>query len=514
MSNLITETFNLKNGKFKKKDGSEVPVVYIDPSTSENTYKYKDEIKKYGATWLTTLKTWGWFIGNNNPQAVFDKYIKPCLEYLTKVEQNPNNEERNVIAIIDKLLSELGSNRVEVMTNVVFDKEAVKNRLESFKQELVNIMSNEEFKAKMLPIIKFRQAQGHQYSLTNAILIYIQDPRATLVKSKRNWEAMNRLVKPNAPALALWVPIGGTPLSKAEKETITQRFLARRGAASVKDLNPGDKEELNVQLKPRVNGNFDLKACFFDVRYTEQMEGKEDLVGNRNTDELPWYDDKGEVTPETIKYCDAIIAIAKDRGIKVQYTADLGGARGVSKSGTIEVLKDVPKNSGLFNTLTHEYAHELLHQTYISKNDNNPNGYGQYFIGTKQGRAVVEQQAELTAWIVLRNFGFDMPTNINYVGLWGMDEKSAPFVFDTVAKVATTIIKDIYAKTNFSMKESKDNTNQLTEMTGLDVAKLIGCEDIYLRNKQRNNVDTQNRIDFQEEFKRVYEMLSARRPRR
>ena len=512
MSNLITETFNLKNGKFKKKDGSEVPIVYIDSTTSENTYQYKDEIKKYGATWLSSLKTWGWFIGNNNPQAVFDKHIKPCLEFLTKVEQNPNNEERNVIAIIDKLLSELGSGNVEVVDNAPFDKNAVKERLENFKRELVSIMSNEEFKAKMLPIIKFRQAQGHQYSLTNAILIYIQDPKATLVKSRSNWAAMNRTVKPNAPALALWVPMGGQPLTQAEKEAITQRFLKSRGAASVKDLNPGDKEELNVRLKPKGNSKFDLKACFYDIRFTEQMEDKEDVVGNRNFEDLPWFDDKGEETPETVKFCDAVIAVAQDRGIKISYVDDLGGARGVSKSGAIDVLKNVPKNSGMFNTLTHEYAHELLHQTYISANDNNPDGYGQYFIGKAQGRAVVEQQAELTAWIVLRNFGFDMPTNINYVGIWGMDEKSAPFVFDTVAKVATTIIKDIHDKIN-TMKESVNRPSQLTEMTGLDIAKLVGCEDVYLRNKRLNNVDKQNRIHFQEEFKRVFEMLNTPRYR-
>ena len=154
----------------------------------------------------------------------------------------------------------------------------------------------------------------------------------------------------------------------------------------------------------------------------------------------------------------------------------------------------------MFNTLTHEYAHELLHQTYVSKHDSDPNGYGSYFIGTKQGRAVVEQQAELTAWIVLRNFGFDMPTNINYVGIWGMDEKSAPFVFDTVAKVASAIIKDISNKVDNMMNESV----QINEnITGLDVAKLVGCEDVYLRNKEANELDMEKRQTFKESFNKV-----------
>lgn len=441
MKELLTEIFNIKNGRFRKKDGTEVPIAYIDPTSSETTYPYKDEIKKYGAVWLNSLKTWGWFTNGN--EDVYQTKIKPCLEYLTSVEQNPDNESRDVVAMIDKLINEIDNGNV-VSGSEAFNVEDVKRRLETFKRELMNVMSNEEFKAKMLPIIKFRQAQGHQFSLLNAILILIQDRKATLVKSKSNWAKMNRMVKLGAKAIALWVPIGGTPLSQGQKNAIKDRFLASRNVESVKDLNPGDKEELRVQLKPRGTG-FKLVPSFFDVRFTEQMEGKEDLVGNR-TNDLPWFDDKGEVTEETTQYCDAIIEIIQERGIKVSFVDDLGGARGVSKSGAIDVLKDAPKNSGLFNTLVHEYAHELLHQKYIKAKDTNPTGYGQYFIGTSQGRSVVEQQAELTAWIVLRNFGFDMETNINYVGMWGMDEKAAPLVFDTVAKVATAIIADISDK--------------------------------------------------------------------
>lgn len=35
MAELLTEIFNLKNGKIRKTDGTEVPVTYIDPSSSE-----------------------------------------------------------------------------------------------------------------------------------------------------------------------------------------------------------------------------------------------------------------------------------------------------------------------------------------------------------------------------------------------------------------------------------------------------------------------------------------------
>ena len=501
---LITEIYNIKNGTVTKKDGSQVRIAYIDPQTSEDTYKIKDEIaKRFGAIWLGKyfkgLKAWGWFL-NDNGQEVYQNKIKPCLEYLTSIEENPNNEERDVIQIINTLISELDQvpAAVEMSARPAFNKTEIKEKLEQYKRELINIVSDKEFKEKMLPIIKFRNAQGHSYSFANAILFYIQDPESTMIKSKTRWAAMNKTVKPDAPALWGWFPKKSAKLTPEQKEEIKQKFLNFVGKSSEEELTPGQKEELKIRLRPMAKGSsFDIGPYFFDVRFTEQMEGKEDLVGDRNHD-LPWYDDNGEVTEETTKLCDAILATIQKANIKVSAVKDLGGARVVSKSGSIDYLEGVPKNIGTFNTLCHEFAHELLHQKYLKNSDTNPNGYGSYFIGKAQGRAVVEQQAELCAWIVCRNFGYDMPTNINYVGLWGLDDKAAPYVFDTVANAATQIIIDLYGQMESQVNESK--INFIFEMTGLDVAKMIGCEDVYLKNKERTEEEEETRTAFQESF--------------
>lgn len=209
------------------------------------------------------------------------------------------------------------------------------------------------------------------------------------------------------------------------------------------------------------------------------MTDKEDLVGDPNA-KLPWFDDSGEETPETVKFVDSLIEIINEVGIKVNYVDDLNGARGVSMSGTIEVLKNEPKNSGMFNTLTHEFAHELLHQRYLH---NNNEDLKHYFIGTKQGRAVVEQQAELSAWIVLRNFGFDMETNINYIGMWGMDEKNAAKVFDTVASVSEEIIRRLGQKMSTNITESLIRLVE-NRIDGYGLAKMLGFEDLYIRSKK------------------------------
>ena len=61
---LLNEAFNLKNGSLKTKDNKTYQIVYVDPTTSENTYPYKDIFKKYNARFITTLKTWGWYLLN------------------------------------------------------------------------------------------------------------------------------------------------------------------------------------------------------------------------------------------------------------------------------------------------------------------------------------------------------------------------------------------------------------------------------------------------------------------
>lgn len=510
---LLTEVFNIKNGAFKKKDGSTIQIAYIDPKSSENTFAIKDELKKFGANWMPTIKVWGWFLGNN-PQQVYQMQIKPCLEYLTSIEQNPNNEVRNVINIIDKLIQELNGEvgTVAATEKPAFSDNEIRAKLQQFKEELINIVSDEEFKAKMLPIIKFRQAQGHSYSFANALLFYIQDPESTMIKSKTAWAKMNRTVNADAPALWGWVGKEHHKLTPEEKQAKIDEYLKFLGLTNVNELNPGQKEELAVILKPidKAKG-FKIVPCFYDVRFTTQMEGKEDLVGSRNID-LPWYDDKGEVTEKTEELCNAILEVIADSGVKVSSVTDLGGARGVSKSGSIEYLSDAAKNSGLFNTLCHEFAHEMLHQTYLKKNNENPNGYSEFFIGTSQGRAKVEQQAELCAWIVCRNFGYDMPTNINYVGIWGMDEKAAPYVFDTVAKAATRIIQDIGKKLDNKITESK--IYMLNEITGIEVAKLVGCEDAYIEGKKETENDELKRSQFQESFNRWLDNLNKVRKNR
>lgn len=488
---LLTESFAYRIGEINLPNMGKQKIAYIDIKASQDTYYIRNQIKEFGAKYSNNPKCWYWILGKN-PENVIRTKVQPCIEWLTQIEDMGGEPKRKVEDIINKLIAKVNSSSMPNLGNGS-SKDDILNKLESFKQELVNITSDEEFKKMMEPIIKFKNANGTRYSILNTILILIQDPEATMVKSTSKWKAVNRRVKKNAKPICLWLPKGERAYTEEEQEKIKIDFLREKKVKSVDELTPGDKEILHDLMNKTIAESFDLCPYWFDYRFTEQIPNTEDLVGNPNHD-IQWYDDDGEETPELVNKIDATLAVIQNEGIKLSFVDDLGGARGVSKSGTIEILKNQNKNAGMLNTIIHEFAHEILHQTYL-KNKNSE--LRDYFVGTKDGRGKVEQQAELCAWIVMKGFGYDMKTNINYVGIWGLNQDNAVKVFDSVSKVATIITKKITEMENSqkNMTESKRYLKESNIPSGYEIAKMVGCGDIYKKSamKQKNTIHmTQN----------------------
>lgn len=323
-------------------------------------------------------------------------------------------------------------------------------------------------------------------------------------------------MKPDAKALAVWVPVtfktNNTPDENSEEmrlkvQRATERFLANVKKNSTRDLTPGEKDKLRVMLNQVRQGGFAktfrLKFCYYDVADTVQIEGKEDVVGSmKNVDDIEWTDRTSAPTEMTEKIYDAMIQIIQEAGIKLSYVNDLGGAMGVSKSGAIDVLNNTNKNAGAANTLIHEFSHELLHQKYLKSVKDNKSDWAKYFIGTQQGRAVVEQQAELCAYLVLRFFNIKLQQSINYIAIWGADAKKAGVVFDTVANVANDIASKIAEKLNMNTL-SEDTTQQF--FTGLDVAELLGQEAVKVYNYSKKFMINQ----IAENFKKFYNRITT-----
>lgn len=520
---ILKEAFEWSVEKRLNGGGQPYYVIFIDPELSENTYEYRGQIGKFGGKWDNKRKTWYFPVSNDQQKRdeAIKLKVKPCIEFLKSVEKTSNNKTsdetlNNILAQIDKLINAAASTpSLTTEINTALDPKEIKDRLVQFKNELIAAFNNGDWKSKMMPIIKFRNAQGAKFSILNSILIWVQDPEATMVKSMSNWRKANRTIIPNAPAISLWYPLGKKLYNtKEEVKTATINYLVHLGMLKTftptdeeiegakANMTVGERERFNKYLNmidPLSNVSFELRPLWFDIRYTKQIPNTEDLVGNPAADEeIPWYDGVSKETDKSKEMYDAILKVIQKSGVRIEYETEeqLDGARGVSKNGIIAVLKDSEKTPGSVSTLIHEFAHELLHQRFLKSKEE----FSSYFVGTKQGRGKVEQQAEICAWIVMRNFGYNMSTAINYAGIWGADDKTCAKVFDTVAKVADYIIENMM--NIMSGNQVNEGEGGFKPLTGFDVAQMLGPAAVkaYQRSVELNQI----RESFNKTLKDLY----------
>lgn len=471
----LNEEFNIKTGMMQGNGGKYFPVAYIEGDDKDNTFQHKDKIKKtYGAQWLRNVGNngaWGWFLPDSEEgkQKAFNSKIKPCLEYLMSVETTPEN---GIVRDIDKAIAELQS-AVEsgpkdvieqgvLSSSIHMSKAEIEEQLNQFKQDIVNSLNSDELKQKLDQIAKWKGIMGSKLSSSNLWYALVQDREATDVRSIGKWKALNRELVPNAKVIGLFVPRGNSRFKgKEEKKKAKEEFLRQLGKTE-DQLTPGEKE----RLKDFVNQNdssfgFAFRYNFVDVRFTKQIEGKEEIYQSRP--ELEWFNENAEEGEKYEMLINAAFEVAREEyglDIQVKSQDELGGARGYATSqGEIAFLDNYKKNSDTLSTVIHEISHQLLHHNYAqSKNEE----LKQFYLG-RGSRELIEQQAEICAYIVMRQFGVTetMKYNINYVVGWGTNETNAVKVFDMVANTSNDIASRIINRIN---NESETPTEDETEI--------------------------------------------------
>lgn len=486
----LNEMITPRVGSFTTQSGSETKIIYLSSDNDDEIYKNKELIKKcgskYGIRYIAAVKKWGWFIGDGSKaDSIVNRQVKPCVQELEKaILSSDNTVDDNIIDSID-ILQDMLSNPdiIDDLNAVKIDTKIIERNLENFKIDLLNSLSSEVLLQKLEPIIKFRRASGQAFSMFNTILIYMQMPNATMVKKKSRWLELNKLIKPNARPLAVFVPKGPRyKASKSDKEKLINKYLNDYKVSTYDELPIGVQElimsQSNIVINPK---SYILAPYFYDISQTEQKPGTEDVVGTSNVD-LPWFEEKGEENEDIVAYIKAMRNVIQKSGVQLSRVKDLRGARGVSKSGAIDVLEDDTEDIEHLRTLIHEFTHEILHQKFLQSNNEE---FKKYYRGRAEGKARREQQADLTTWIVLKHFGYNLQTTINYVALWGMDVKNAVIVFDTISDVANTIVakivKELESMDNNQLNESIKNIHNpgLLNITGQEVAELCGCGDLY-----------------------------------
>ena len=514
--------FNYNVKPIRKKDGSFGKVIIITGNNVDSTKEYKEEIKGFGARWVGIYNSWGWFASNDEAKnkTIIEKMVKPAIMFLSEkeVDKNPMSLEEIIDLVTDMLSSSDSQEEVDAQMNIYMSKDEIIKRLQEFKEDLVNTMNSKDFKLMIEPLIEAWAANGYDFSLLNQLLIKLQDPKSTIVKCASDWakRPYYRRVNQNAPPLGIFVPVGGKQMFKGReaKEREKQRWLAEHGYASEADLTGGDIEKLRKHLNATYgHTGYEIKYFFYDARYTTVIPGKENeaIKLGKKDNNIAWYNDNGKITTAVGEKIYATLQVVNDSGVDVSSTKNLGGALGVSKGGKIEVLDKAKMNSNYLLTILHEFAHEILHQRYLR--DNNPE-YAQFYFGRPEGKGFVEQQAELTAWIVCKFYGYPIKESINYAAIWGMtDVKKAVHAFDTVANVATYLINNINKKIKamksdeVPMIESRNILNEV-QLTGADIARMIGAEDVYNQGLQQIENEEEMRNEAINSFKEMVNKIN------
>ena len=197
---------NVRFIKAKKAFGNfslPVDMVYVLDSDIDNE-QYKI-LKKYGCSRREKDREGNvivyWTFGGNR-KGISDKMrqsmIDSTWERINKAMNDPdingvlinenelNNQENSDITDnnlaendVDLESSEVVNELDELIENLEFDRTKIKEKLISFKQDLMNCLTVKELQIKLEPIIKKRNhlsnVLGDNYSFANTILIMIQE---------------------------------------------------------------------------------------------------------------------------------------------------------------------------------------------------------------------------------------------------------------------------------------------------------------------------------------------------
>jgi hypothetical protein len=273
----------------------------------------------------------------------------------------------------------------------MYNNEKIKDAFARIEQGLLNINTDDDWRKYL-----FFQSKFHNYSFSNTMLIYLQNPDASYVKGYKAWNQFGRYVKKGSKGMAIIAPC----------------VKKRQECAEAKNGDSGAKEE--KERKKSISG--------FRVTYVY------DIADTGGSDEY---------LPVLIKGLSGNTDTEKEIFEKVLYV--------VSESYTVqEVEKTASKGS--YNLQTQiisirsdmEYLQKiktLLHETaHAIDFKMNPD------TGIKRNRR--ELVAESVAYVVSSWLGLDTASySISYIHSWQKDKDELKMIADSVQKISSIIVE-------------------------------------------------------------------------
>lgn len=303
-------------------------------------------------------------------------------------------------------------------------------------------------------------ARFHKYSLTNRILIMVQDPDATVVASANRWKDHGFDLKDGQKpkSIDIWVPIFGLSKEKEEQGRDGERDDSAKQGGDAKD---GGRDEARKQLKGFVLGRV------YDVRQVEPIPGVEqkDIYGLQSPALLKQGGDQEAL--------DVMIAALQAEGIRVAFRDNLGTLEplhhGTSRGGLVEVLDMLPLSEKL-RVLAHEWAHEILHQREVEIPDSSdPEKKIKVRRGLSMTRDEKEMEADSTACVVLSYLGADASeATWAYLKGYGIDkarlEAGIPLVLRAADEMRSKLVKAEQTREQAESQEALETAAEVESM--------------------------------------------------
>jgi hypothetical protein len=431
----------------------------------------KDILKRNGFMWDNTNKQW-W---------LNDKFksIETVIEIAKKAVAEANkalggsNEANEFIQKLEDVKDAVKAAPISPETDVT--KDDLVKKIEGFINELADEVDSVTLTGKIKEYFDWI-AQFPGYSFNNQILIYIQKRDATRVNSKSGWAKLGYTPKENAQQIVIWRPTLKPPTAGVKKQR-KEDFMKKFGKGG--KLSP----EMEKKMEKMINDPIAMMPFVLYPVYdiSEVVNDQGEGAASMEKPKLDWFStEENEVAD---KIFDAMVKVYEDFGIDFAVEDAKGGEKGYSAGGKVRVSSDAA-GIGKASTAVHEFAHELMHQTYLkTKAEAEKAGGSEATLGEKGkhimdayvGRnfsEILELQAESVAYVVLKSF--DIPGlkyAVNYIALWKGTKDSIMGNLDVITTTANIIIKNI--NKHIVMDEAEEQAIHGDLVTPGEVAKLL-----------------------------------------
>jgi hypothetical protein len=437
-------------------------VVSDNPDKREagnETFKTKDVFKKYGAAWDNDEKHWYW----NDRFKSADEIAKMANDAVKTANQilGADISGRPEVTKFDDVESLVKAK--EFLETVKGTLEFVKSKSGKVTLDLINdyidqLADSLDDQKLLDDIAEFNKAAKayildtgrYSYSFFNTFMIWLQATKgAKEFGSVPYWLGRGYEPKPDARKIMILKPGGTGSLASNVARIIKdhpkspQEYAAESGTFKITDPNnPIPKEKHNAFW------NWALKKGYVKFKGTSQFT-EVAIYDNANVQPIPgveqinapeppkWYNDDDTEDEKSRVMIEALKAFSEDNGIRIKQSDDLGGARGVSKGGHIELLTN-SVGAGLLSTFVHELAHEILHQPA-----NKGLANGKLFIGREFSSEEKELHAEAVAYTVMKTYEFPIEHSINYLALWKQNKDKVKAFQKVIRETSMFIIQQI-----------------------------------------------------------------------